>query len=106
MSQAYFDWAKGNGYSYIQLLHANKTLAMIQQRLNDCELATSDATVSAVVGLVMVSALMGEKDSTKKHMVGLYTMVELRGGITAFTENSHLQVKICRFVSDTTPVLK
>lgn len=98
-SQAYFDGVRGVTSSCVQIRHAHKMLKMLQQRLADGRLATSDCTICAVTGLTMTSALVGEYDAARKHMMGLFKMVELRGGVRAFEENMQIQLKICRFVS-------
>lgn len=95
-TQAYFEWLRGGGYSYVQMQHAHKTLVLLQQRLTDSQLATSNVTICVVVGLVMATALVGDLESAGKHMKGLYKMVELRGGVRAFSDNGQMQVKMCR----------
>lgn len=98
-TQAYFDWLKGSERSHVQTQHTNATLVLLQQRLIDRQRATSDVTICVVVCLVMMTALAGDLESSRKHMAGLQKMVELRGGVRAFMENGHIQVKICRYVS-------
>lgn len=64
-------------------------------------MATSDSTICVVVCLVTTSALVGDYEAAKKHMVGLSKMVELRGGLGAFKENGQVQLKLCRYVLKT-----
>jgi hypothetical protein len=98
LTQAYFDWLAGSGPSYIQIKHSHQTLVLLRQRLADGRLSTSDTTICVVVSMIMMTAFMGDYEAAKRHMIGLYKMVELRGGITAFTDHGLLQVKICRCV--------
>jgi hypothetical protein len=98
MTQAYFDCLSDSGPSYNQIQHAHRTLVLLQQRLDDSQLSTSDTTICVVVSLTMMTAFMGDHDAARRHMIGLYKMVELRGGIMAFTDHGLLQVKICRCV--------
>jgi len=97
-TQAYFDWLRGDESSPVQMQHAHKTLVGLQQRLTDSRLATSDITIIVVTGLVMMNALTGDHESARKHMMGLYKMVELRGGVRKFNKNSQIQLKMCRCV--------
>jgi hypothetical protein len=99
LTQAYFDWIRGGKSSNFQVQHAHKTLVLLQKRLADSELATSDVTIGVVVALVMGTALVDDLESAKKHMRGLYKMVELRGGVRTFADNCQMQVKMCRWVS-------
>jgi hypothetical protein len=98
-TQAYFDWLRGFGCSYVQTQHAHETLVLLQQRLNDSRQAISDITIGAVVSLVMMTALVGDHESSKKHMMGLCRMVELRGGVRTLVGNTQVQLKVCRCVS-------
>lgn len=95
---AYFDWLQGSDRSVTQIKHANQTLSALQQRLYDSQLATSDSTICVVVCLVTTSALVGDYESARRHMVGLTKMVDLRGGLGAFKENGQVQLKLCRYV--------
>jgi hypothetical protein len=99
MTQAYFDGLRGHEYSSIEIHHAHQTLVMLQQRLDDSRFATSDSTICVVLSLVNMTALIGNHEASRKHMMGLCKMVEMRGGVRAFTENSQIQLKICRYVS-------
>ena len=45
----------------------------------------------------MVTALVGDEESSRKHLMGLHKMVELRGGVRAFKNNTLIQFQLCRF---------
>ena len=87
----------GIGTSYVQIKYAQETLAMLQHRIYGHQLATSDATILVVACYAMITAVVSsEPESSRKHMMGLYRMVELRGGTKAFQHNDQIQVKLCR----------
>lgn len=72
---------------------------LLRQRLNDPSLSIADTTIFVVVLLVMASTLLGDEDTAKKHMDGLYRMVMLRGGLGALEEDTQMQIKVCRYVA-------
>ncbi|RDW89759.1 hypothetical protein BP6252_01791 [Coleophoma cylindrospora] len=78
--------------------HFIKALAILQRRLacSNTELSTSDSTILVVVGLTMAATALDDLEMAVKHLKGLHKLVTLRGGISAFKENKHLQTKICR----------
>ncbi|TVY13988.1 hypothetical protein LARI1_G008670 [Lachnellula arida] len=95
-TQTYFDWLGGSGVSPVQIQHAHQTLVGLRERLTDGELATSDVTIVVVVSLIMMNAVVGDYKPARKHVRGLHKMVEMRGGVRAFSENSQIQLKMCR----------
>ncbi|TVY80557.1 hypothetical protein LSUE1_G003254 [Lachnellula suecica] len=95
MVQSYFDWMRGCGTSHVQMQHASETLNLLQYRLSDNRLAVSEVTISVVMSLVMMNALMGDVAVARKHMLGLWEMVGLRGGVGTFG-NGQIRVKVCR----------
>lgn len=84
--------------SSMALSHSVKALTILQQRLagGDHELPTSDTTILVVVGLTMAATALGDLQTALMHLTGLRKMVDLRGGISAFTLNRKLQTKILR----------
>lgn len=86
--------------SKIALVHLVNALAILQQRLagNDKEQSISDSTILVVIGLTMTATALGDLEAAQNHLRGLYKMVMLRGGISAFKENRSLQPKIFRQV--------
>jgi hypothetical protein len=97
LAQSLSDWNQGHEPSPRALLHQNKTINILKQRLFDSELAVLDTTISVVVGLVNMSALSGHAEEALKHMKGLYRMVSMRGGVRALRQNTQLQIKVCRY---------
>jgi hypothetical protein len=73
-------------------------LALLRNRLADSEARTTDATIASVISLCLMSDRFGDVESTRKHMQGLFDMIQLRGGIQGFQNDPQLQVKICRYV--------
>ncbi|KAF8849032.1 hypothetical protein BDZ45DRAFT_773889 [Acephala macrosclerotiorum] len=108
-TQLYFDWLQGREPSHSALVHLNTTLNLLRSRIVDGQIATSDTTISAVIGLVMMAVLVGNQEEARKHMDALHKMVAMRGGLRALRENSQLQIKCCRadlsiaLASGTTP---
>lgn len=96
-TQAYFDWIQGNTLSATALFHEAKTLQLLQCRINDPDAALRDTTITVVVTLVMVSALVGHASVVKKHMQGLHQIITLRGGMRELQKNAQLQIKVCRY---------
>ncbi|KAH8679358.1 hypothetical protein BGZ61DRAFT_457085 [Ilyonectria robusta] len=84
--------------SKIALVHLVNALAILQQRLagSDKEQTISDSTILVVVGLTMTATALGDLEAAQNHLRGLFKMVMLRGGISAFKENRSLQPKIFR----------
>lgn len=100
IAKAYFNCIhgqRGKGGTTV-LVHSVKALTILQQRLarSDHELPISDSTILVVVGLTMAATAAGDLETAQKHLTGLRKMVELRGGIPAFTVNRQLQTKILR----------
>lgn len=96
-AQAYFDWIKGHGSSLASMYHETNTLHLLQKRVTDSRMATTDITISVVVTLVMMTILLGNHEASRKHMAGLHKMVNIRGGLYVFKENPQLQLKVCRY---------
>jgi hypothetical protein len=87
---------QGDALSPTALFHEGKTLQLLQDRINDPQLAIRDTTIAVVVTLVMVSALVGHVSVVKKHMQGLNQIITLRGGMRELEKNAQLQIKVCR----------
>jgi hypothetical protein len=72
-----------------------KILPMLQGNLEDPIRATTDPTITVILGLAIAAEIFGDLESMKKHVQGLSTVVAMRGGITNITY-SELQFKCCR----------
>lgn len=79
-------------------VHLSQSLHYLQQSLNDTDFATSTTTMAVVTSLATTAAFFGEFDTAKKHMDGLYQMVNLRGGLGAFGSGSMVAYKAQRYI--------
>ncbi|OTB15764.1 hypothetical protein K445DRAFT_22083 [Daldinia sp. EC12] len=69
------------GTDPIALTHFIKALALLRDRLARCEydLSTSNSTILAVSGLIMVATAMEDLEAALRHIEGLCKIVTLRG---------------------------
>jgi hypothetical protein len=77
------------------LWHLSNTYRCIKQNLEKHSMP-SDSTVAAVMSMAIHEDLIGHPGRSKVHVEALQHIVELRGGITHFTDNQLLVQKICR----------
>lgn len=78
------------------LMHMTRGIRLLRNRIGMQNFATTDATIFLVLALGMFSEAHGELDAAKKHLRGLYQLVQLRGGIQALASKRFLQIKCCR----------
>jgi hypothetical protein len=96
-SQSYLDGARGKtALGQLAAKHLAKTLVLLQQRLQDESLATSESTIGTVVALVLIADAVGDMETAVKHLDGLCRIIELRGGVSSLSHAIQLQVKVCR----------
>ncbi|KAF2787715.1 hypothetical protein K505DRAFT_353661 [Melanomma pulvis-pyrius CBS 109.77] len=100
-SQHFFDTVISSKRSRVNqhiFPHVSKTLELLQERLaqNDDQVKLSNTTVAVVVKLAIYAHSTGDSKSARHHMEGLCKIVNLRGGVTAFRENTKLLVLILR----------
>lgn len=101
-SQYFFDTMSPTKHStinqFITPLVA-KTLTLLRERLDqdDDNVKISNTTVAVVVKLAIYAHSTGDSKSARQHVEGLCKMVKLRGGLTAFRENTKLLVLILRY---------
>lgn len=77
------------------LWHLSNTYRCIKQNLEKNS-PPSDSTVAAVMSMAIHEDLIGHPGRSKVHVDALQHIVELRGGITHFTDNQLLLQKIYR----------
>lgn len=77
------------------LWHLSNTYRCIKQNLEKHG-TPSDSTVAAVMSMAIHEDLIGHPGRSRVHVEALQHIVELRGGITHFTDNQLLLQKICR----------
>jgi len=103
-TRGFYDFALGGVFGEKAIHHLNKTLHTLGQNLAGGELATSDSTISTVLTLAMLSDVMNDNSAAKKHMQGLYQLVQLRGGISGLRHNTELQSKVLRYTPLSPPL--
>lgn len=86
-----------NSINRVAMLHLQKGLVLLRERLlkEDNEAKISDSTIGVVIKLATAAHFNGDHQVSKKHMEGLYKMVNLRGGLDAF-KHKHLLVDMLR----------
>lgn len=79
-------------------LHHQKGLQIIRERLNgdDEGAKISDATIGVVLKLATAAQFGGYVEVAQQHMLGLWRMVELRGGVRFIRDSPKLLVEIWR----------
>lgn len=95
-TRGFYDFVFGGSIGETAIHHLNKTLHTLGENLAGGELATSDSTISTVLTLAILSDVMNDNGAAKKHMQGLYQLVQVRGGIPGLRHNPELQSKVLR----------
>jgi len=76
--------------------HLKATITALNNHLSDSTLNLTDSTIAVVMGLAELSGIWCDDTAAKAHVSGFQRMVRLRGGISAFADNTKLQIKIGR----------
>lgn len=79
-------------------LHFTKALRLLRERLilqND-ETRFSDITLSTVLGLAVYAYLTGEREAAEYHLSALRTIIDFRGGLSAFWHSGKLLLELFR----------
>ncbi|PMD43504.1 hypothetical protein L207DRAFT_299209 [Hyaloscypha variabilis F] len=71
--------------------HKTEAIRIVNQRLGDRSLATSDGTVGAIACLVILEAVNGAPHIGIVHINGLKRLMDLRGDLHTSTINTYLQ---------------
>lgn len=103
-SQYYFDAIvarNSSPFNQRTLAHFLKALGLLRERFAHCDDQSklSNSTAAAVMGLAGHAHWMGDYKSARHHMKGLCKIVNLRGGVTSFRDNTKLLVEILRYDS-------
>lgn len=77
-------------------LYLGKTMKLLQKQIQDCHMPLHDSTVAVVISLAMIADAVGDSTACKTHVEGLKQIVRIRGGLSSFRNNRHIQMKICR----------
>ncbi|KAK0707109.1 hypothetical protein B0T26DRAFT_756497 [Lasiosphaeria miniovina] len=94
-SQAFMDYSRESRFGPYLIVHCNNTMNSLRENLNS-DRATADSTLAVVLALTLMAEVLGEREAAKKHMDGLYQLVDLRGGLKSMVKSKQLQNKICR----------
>ncbi|RAO69826.1 uncharacterized protein BHQ10_005838 [Talaromyces amestolkiae] len=79
-------------------LHFTQALRLLRKRLildND-EMRFSDITLSTVLGLAVYASLTGEREAAEYHLSALRTIIDFRGGLSAFWQSGKLLLELFR----------
>jgi hypothetical protein len=78
--------------------HHSSALKQLRQRLADQgeQIKFSDSTILIILCLAMHAHFTDDFDTAKQHMEGLRKIVDLRGGLGAFSYNSKLVMEILK----------
>lgn len=95
-AQVFHDTFIGPSCGRTAEFHLAKTLAILQQSLNDGTEATSNETMAVVTSLAMAAFILGDIETARKHMDGLSRMVTLRGGFKALGKGALIEHKARR----------
>ncbi|KAK4228103.1 hypothetical protein QBC38DRAFT_476161 [Podospora fimiseda] len=95
-AQAFLDWARDRKIGKLSLQHLNSAMHNLRQTLAESSQTPTDSTLAVVVTLSMMSDVMQDYDAAKKHVEGLYQLIQMRGGIRTLQYNPQLQVKVLR----------
>lgn len=71
--------------------HKTETIRLVNERLGNRRVATSDGTVGAIACLVILEALNGAAQIARVHLSGLKQLIDLRGDLHSPTMNRYLQ---------------
>ncbi|KAK0983326.1 hypothetical protein LTR91_011269 [Friedmanniomyces endolithicus] len=74
------------------MVHLQNGLVLLSERLagDDEELKSSDASIGVVLKLATSAHFAGDLQAERQHMLGVRKMVDSRGGLDAFRDNSLL----------------
>lgn len=73
-----------------------RTIAELNSDLSDSTSQLQDSTVAVVLSLAMLTSAMGDVKAAEVHQRGLQRMVEIRGGVDGFRDNTRLHMKLGR----------
>ncbi|KAH8895361.1 hypothetical protein GQ53DRAFT_839014 [Thozetella sp. PMI_491] len=96
LSQAYLDLLHYQKVGTRAIVHMNKTISYLRERLTSVQFAPSNSILFVVLSLAMATNELGDFEAARNHLHGLHRMVMLRGGLAALVAQRSLQMKICR----------
>lgn len=75
-----------------------KTLALLAERLDICDVHEDEAVLYVVVNLAVLAAIYGDWEAAAAHFRGLHRIVQLRGGFKFLKSRPKLHFKLDRYV--------
>ncbi|KAH8896139.1 hypothetical protein GQ53DRAFT_640012 [Thozetella sp. PMI_491] len=96
LAQSYFDLITPQKFNHRAILHMTKAINVLRANLADPEMTPSLYTFFGVLSLGLVAEARGDFKEAKKHLNGLYHLVECQGGISSLSGMRQLQLKCCR----------
>ena len=101
-SQAYIFQISGRTYSAAArrvTAHHSAALRILRERLavSDAKNPVSDATVLVVLYLALHAHFSNDDRIAKHHMEGLRKIVDMRGGLKAFTHNTKMIIELLKY---------
>lgn len=80
------------------MVHYSAALRLLRERLAmpDGETKMSDPTVLAVLYLALHAHFSNDHDTAKHHMEGLRKIVDIRGGLDAFSHNKKIIIELLK----------
>ena len=79
--------------------HHSAVLRLLRERLSVPSrgaVEVSDATIKVVLHLALHAHITNDYDTAKHHMEGLRKMVNMRGGLSAFGDNTKLVMELLK----------
>ncbi|KAK1830916.1 hypothetical protein QBC39DRAFT_308159 [Podospora conica] len=92
-AQAYHDIVANNAVGDTAQRYLAQALRQLQQTLADAEGATSYSTMVVVASLATGSLIAGDLETAKKHLDGLYRILNIRGGIQTLQKGGMIEYK-------------
>lgn len=97
-AQAYHDIVSHSAVGEIAQRYLAQALRELQQTLADAEGATADSTMIVVASLATGSLIAGDFETARKHLDGLYRILNMRGGIQTLQQGGMIEYKAQRYV--------
>lgn len=101
MSQAYAYMVSGQRAETAgrrAVTHYSKTLRLLQERISaeNPDYSISDPTILVVLHLATYAHFMNDYPTAKSHLKGLRKMVDMRGGLSAFSYNTKFIIELIK----------
>jgi hypothetical protein len=98
IARSYLDTV-GKGHMFTGVTLINKAMAELRKKLTEANFIITDSVLLTVLCLALISDTLGDIDATRKHLNGLWQLIQLRGGLLGLTAKYSLRVKCSRFVT-------